>query len=267
MHRILIKSGIRRRIQARPITVISDYCTDHSQYETSSSNLDQAQAGGRDCQRAIAVFMYQTGAGKIMNLTESDFVLQLVETEHRSANTFQLLMSLVRLRLDETDDPAARDQLAWIGDVLLTVSLLQRRLQCHGEPNFGLCLKDFVKSWQSMLKDQSVRIEADVESIDLSPTISSTLALIVQELVTNSVKHNLGDADRHVQIKFKREGLIAELTVSDNGPGLSQEALKSQGLGLKIMRKLSTAIGAHMDIGNGFPGTVACIRLPLVEAN
>ncbi len=212
-------------------------------------------------------FMPQIGAGKMMNLTESDFVLQLVETEHRSANTFQLVMSLVRLKLNQTADPSARDQLAWINDILLTICVLQRRLQCYGETNFGHYLTEFVESWQSVLKDQTVRIEADVDSIDLSPGVSSTLALIVQELVTNSVKHHLGDVEGRVQIKFKRKGPEAELTISDNGTGLPQEALKSEGLGLNIMKRLSAAIGAQMEIENGFPGTIARIRLPLLAMN
>lgn len=203
----------------------------------------------------------------MMSFSESDIALQLIETEHRSANSFQLVMSLVRLKLNQTDNPSARDQLTWVTDVLRTVNLLQRRLQSCDETNFGHYLNEFVKSWQSVLKDQAVCIEADVDSIDLSPSVSSTLALIVQELVTNSVKHHLGDVEGHVQIKFRRRGSEAELTVSDNGPGLPREALRSEGLGLNIMKRLSAAIGAQMEIGNGFPGTIARIRLPLRTAN
>jgi signal transduction histidine kinase len=120
---------------------------------------------------------------------------------------FQFLTGIVHLRLKQTPDPVARDQLAWGLEVIRAVSL-----------------------WRPLLEAQSIRIEADTERLELGSDLSSSLALIVQELLTNSAKHAFKGAGGVVRIGLESRGSEAELTVTDNGQGrASTHALLPRG--------------------------------------
>jgi two-component sensor histidine kinase len=186
--------------------------------------------------------------------------LQVAEIHHRVANCFQFLTSTIHLRLKQTSDPVARDQLAWVLEVIRTVSLLQRHLTSHRGQNFEDYLEELVKYWQPLLEIQSIRIEVDTEPVEVGSDVSSVLALIVQELLINSVKHAFNDAGGVVRIGLKCRGSEAELTVRDNGQGVPERKLCAPGVGMTIMRQLSEQIGAAIEIDSCASGTVARLR-------
>jgi PAS domain S-box-containing protein len=83
------------------------------------------------------------------------------------------------------------------------------------------------------------------------PKVTTHLYRIVQEAVANSVKH--GKASR-VRILFKATPEGGELTIQDNGFGLSAQAQLAPGMGLRIMRYRADIIGATFAIESR-PGT------------
>jgi hypothetical protein len=70
---------------------------------------------------------------------------------------FQFLTGIVHLRLKQTPDPVARDQLAWGLEVIRAVSL-----------------------WRPLLEAQSIRIETNTERLEFGSDLSSSPSLIVQ---------------------------------------------------------------------------------------
>jgi two-component sensor histidine kinase len=202
----------------------------------------------------------------MMNSIQHETELPVAEILHRVANCFQLLTSTVHLRLKQTSDPVAGDELAWVLEVIRTVSLLQRHLTSHRGQNFEDYLQELVKYWQPLLEFRSIRIEADTEPVELGSNISSALALIVQELLTNSVKHAFNGAGGVVHIGLKCCGSEAELTIGDNGQGVPERRPCSPGTGMTIMRRLSEQIGAAMKVDSCESGTVARLRFPVGAA-
>jgi Histidine kinase-, DNA gyrase B-, and HSP90-like ATPase len=151
-------------------------------------------------------------------------------------------------------------------EVIRAASLLQRHLTSDGDQNFGDYLQELVKCWRPLFEVQSIRIETDTEPVELGSDISSSLALIVQELLTNSAKHAFNDAGGVVRIELNCRGSEAELTVTDNGQGMRQQTLCSPGLGMTIVRQLSERIGATIKIDSHASGTVARLRFPIGDA-
>ena len=78
------------------------------------------------------------------------------------------------------------------------------------------------------------------------PTMATDLYRIVQEAVTNAVRH--GDPDS-VQVTVKQEQGIVTLDVSDDGTGISVKASDNNGMGLRIMRYRANIIGAELEVG------------------
>jgi two-component sensor histidine kinase len=192
--------------------------------------------------------------------------LQVAEIRHRIANCFQLMIGAIHCRLKQTADPVARDQLVWARDIIHTMSLLQGRLTSDAGQSFADYLRDLAKYWQPLLEVQSVHIEVDADPVDLGPGVSSSLALIAQELVTNCVKHGLDGTTGWIRIELKRRDAEVELVVADNGRGVSKDRRARSGLGMTIVSQLSKRIGAVMEFDGGVSGTIARLRLPIAGA-
>jgi two-component sensor histidine kinase len=198
-----------------------------------------------------------------LNRSESD--LRLAELRHRLANSFQLVSSLVRIRLNRVSDPEARRQLAWVLDVVTALSLLQRRLAENRDNAFSSYLAEVASVWQRMSEDRGVKLKVEAECIEVKPDAVSSLALIVHELVTNAVQHAFPDGmagSVHISLRRAADEGWAELTVTDNGKGLPVGDPRPGSLGLELVERLSRQLGGEFEIA-GYSGTTARVRFPL----
>lgn len=104
------------------------------------------------------------------------------------------------------------------------------------------------------------------------------LSQIFMNLLRNAIQATQGQASRQLQIRVWREGPMAHITLTDNGPGLSAEALsqvgtaffttKSDGLGvgLSISKSIAQQHGGSLSIGNSpSGGAVVELQLPVVD--
>jgi signal transduction histidine kinase len=104
--------------------------------------------------------------------------------------------------------------------------------------------------------DESIRIH--------DRTIANQLYRIVQEAVTNSVKHG---AARQVDIRLAKDGPDLCLTIIDDGIGFPDTPPKSEGLGLRLMQHGAALTGATFDVRrNGKHGTIATFRVKHIES-
>jgi signal transduction histidine kinase len=104
--------------------------------------------------------------------------------------------------------------------------------------------------------DESIRIH--------DRTIANQLYRIVQEAVTNSVKHG---AARQVDIRLAKDGRDLCLTIVDDGIGFPDTLPKSEGLGLRLMQHGAALTGATFDVRrNGKHGTIATFRVKHFES-
>jgi two-component sensor histidine kinase len=68
---------------------------------------------------------------------------------------------------------------------------------------------------QSMAEDRRIRYKA--EAVSLPVQQSAALVMLVNELVSNAIKHGTGE----INITLQRDGQRARLEVYDGGPGFS----------------------------------------------
>lgn len=105
------------------------------------------------------------------------------------------------------------------------------------------------------------------------------LTFIVMNVLRNAAEATEGQAQRHVGICLRREGQMAHLTVTDNGPGMTAEVLgqvgtaffstkpQGMGVGLTISKSMAKRHGGRLLMGN-HPSGGASIELqwPAPEA-
>jgi two-component sensor histidine kinase len=72
---------------------------------------------------------------------------------------------------------------------------------------------------------------------ELTTERSTTLALVLTELVANAVQHGLADASGEISVEAERDNHLLRVEVTDNGAGLAEGKIGS-GLGTQIVRTL-----------------------------
>ena len=95
-----------------------------------------------------------------------------------------------------------------------------------------------------------VRVEGATPAGMSNGKTATELYRIVQEAVTNAVKHAQA---RTIAIRLARRKGVLEVRVSDDGVGLPNTT-SSDGMGLRIMRYRAASIGARLAIEPGASG-------------
>lgn len=107
----------------------------------------------------------------------------------------------------------------------------------------------------------SLRIE---QAIDLDKNTSIALYRILQEALTNVIRHANATT---LQVSLLRTEDAVQLTVKDNGRGISNEQMRNGSLGILGMRERASFIGGRLEIsGANGEGTQITVNLPLKEA-
>ena len=107
----------------------------------------------------------------------------------------------------------------------------------------------------------------DLERVTLSIDKAIPSGLILNELLTNALKHGRGaDGKLRVLISLKQVGGEAVLVVEDQGGGLraSYKELSRQSLGLQMVSSLTYQMKAKLTTSNT-PGARFQIAIPLAD--
>jgi len=92
--------------------------------------------------------------------------------------------------------------------------------------------------------------------VDIPPHVFLQLLRIVQEALTNVLKH--AQASR-VTVRLRADALAIEIAVSDDGRGLGHPK-PPEGRGLANMRSRAARIGAHFAIADQHPGVLVSVK-------
>lgn len=173
----------------------------------------------------------------------------LGEVHHRVKNNMQTLISILKLQAAAAGDKKVSDLLSESQDRIRAMSLVHEKL---------FRTKDFAHiPYDSYIRDltttlmgaysiavSGVALEMDIEDIALDIDTAMYLGLIINELVTNSLKHAFPSGrSGAIKICLKKpggNGGFFELRVSDNGVGLPDalDFRKTKTMGLFLVTNL-----------------------------
>jgi len=180
----------------------------------------------------------------------------LKEVHHRVKNNLQIIVSLLNLQSGKIKD---RKILAAFDEVrhrVYSMALLHEKL--YKSENFAeVPFKDYLSTLCRDLVSAfgatgRLRLDFDLEEIDLSVDTALPCGLIVNELITNAIKHAFPKGrEGRIDVRFKRtDAKAAELTVADDGTGLPAglDVARAETLGLKIIHILTDQINGKMHV-------------------
>jgi two-component system, sensor histidine kinase PdtaS len=194
---------------------------------------------------ALAIENAQLHQATRQNL-EAKSVL-LAELHHRVKNNLQTVASLLSLALRHSKSEEAsntlRESYNRVRSIAAAHDLLSR--QAIGVTTIEAVARKVIELLEPTLQGKAaVRFVVEGEAIELETREATTLAILLNELLTNAVRHGLRGRDQGtIRVLYGRQGSQVWVTVADDGNGLPPEFSlgKNKGLGLSIVRTLVEA--------------------------
>jgi len=178
------------------------------------------------------------------SLEEKDLLLR--EIHHRVKNNLQVISSLLSLQSQQVADPDVARLFRESQGRIRSMALIHEQLYRSGilgRVDFAEYL-DYLTDQLTRTLDapgRSVRVEVEADPILLPLDLAIPSGMIVNELVSNAMKHAFPD-DRagRIEVTFHRDEYGYVLTVADNGVGMPAEAPpeKSGALGMTVVEAL-----------------------------
>jgi two-component sensor histidine kinase len=183
----------------------------------------------------------------------------LKEVHHRVKNNLQLISSLLNLQAANVTDPAVAELFSDSRNRVRSMALVHENLYRAG--NFAripmathierLC-GHLARAYD--LHRQRVELEIAVDEIELDMNTATSCGLIINELVSNALKHAFAGRGGHLRVSLQRDGDSRYvLRVADDGVGIDRDvAVENAGsLGLQLVGDLTQQIRGSLSVEAG----------------
>jgi two-component sensor histidine kinase/HAMP domain-containing protein len=205
------------------------------------------------------------------SLQEKEVLLQ--EVHHRVKNNMQIISSMLRLQFRNTKDEHLESLMSELQQRIHTMSLVYEKLYqstslSHIDlPDFISHLSQELLSSFGVSADQ-VLLKLDLEPMTLDVNCTIPCGLIINELITNSLKYAFAEGKKGgIEIMLKMlEHQRVFLSVCDDGPGLPAGTnwKHSHSSGMRLIHILSEQLKGEYKLKND-NGT--CFELIFREEN
>ena len=203
------------------------------------------------------------------SLKEKEVLLR--EIHHRVKNNLQIVSSLLSMQQQRTDDFSASQILLESKQRLFTMAMIHEELY-NNQDLSGIDLAKYLprligKLFTGMGRNRRIRHEEQIESVRLPLDIAIPCGLIVNELITNTLKHAFeGESLGLVQTTVKMENDIIVLKIKDDGCGFPDgfKPQESDTLGMQLISALANQLEAELHWYNDNGGIVV-LEVPFTE--
>lgn len=237
-HRILAR---RVQLQSGPALHVQLDALAESRFATLTSKVDELN-------NEIAVRRH---AEAVLQESVRERELLVRELQHRVKNNMQMLESMLRRAERETQTPEARSAIQEVSGKVRAVAAVQRLLYATDNPTTlsSRALIDAVMASATSLAPADVTWCRDCDQFLLEVSTASAIALIVNELLTNAVKHGRpADGAPRIAVTFHKRGPGTRLVIADNGPGFDYCERIGASSGLELVKGLVRQIRGTLSI-------------------
>ncbi len=243
------------------------------------SPRDAAQLSGFFLASGIIVYsisLLERTRGRLQSaLAEKEVLLK--ELYHRTKNNLQVVSSLISLQCSRGyDSESIQSMCEDIQSRLKAMALVHEKLY-RSEDLAHVNMRDYVGDLSRsilhgypLLKENLV-LAYSIEDILLPIELVVPCGLIINEFMSNSMKHAFPEGKGRIDISMRAAGDAIELIYRDDGPGLPPDIdlMKTRSMGLRLvttlaMKELKGSIDFIRDDGGGKKGGEFVIRFPAV---
>ena len=251
----LLQNSVDPKSQGHLVQISCDFLSE------CVSPYEMAQRGFQEAVRAL----------RQLNETLEEEIKRIAYSVHDEAGQLLVAVHLALANLALDLPPGRKEQVTQIEELLGEVEKHLRRYSHELRPTI---LDDlgwipairFLAEGISKRANLPIHIEAKVSG-RLPGTIETTLYRVVQEALTNAVKHAQA---KNIWIRAWLKDRVLHCSIHDDGAGFDAPAVQGtpgrKGLGLIAMRERLSAIGGTLWIESSHRnGTELSIRLPMED--
>lgn len=187
--------------------------------------------------------------------------LRFDEYDHRVKNNTQMMLSVLATAGRSALNQEARFALDAVTSKLKAIVHVQSILQRAGHVPSLRCddlLRELSRTIQAASPCNFALI-VDSDPVELPSSAALPLGLILNELLTNSIKHGINAHHGCVRVSLKILGDSVELRVEDNGPGLRPSEVARRNSGLTLVEHLASQLHGQFQMHPG-PGGRGVLR-------
>ena len=213
--------------------------------------------------------LYRSESALRRALAERDLLLK--EVNHRVKNSLQLVLSMLSLQGHRFKEPETRELFTKAISRVTAIAAIHERLYQDADPLTvemhtyltGLCA-ELVRA--SGIEDTAqASLQLEVEELRLPTEHGVAVALVVNELVMNALKHaQPATGPAVISVRLVRHGVgQVRLTVSDNGETPEQSSAEVAGLGKQLIRMLARQLNGAVGIERAQGNYAVHVTFPL----
>jgi PAS domain S-box-containing protein len=197
-------------------------------------------------------------------LREREVLLQ--EIHHRVKNNLQVISSMLNMQMRQVNEPQTRNALEECKTRVEAIALIHEQLyqsKDYRQIPFTKYVGVLIQSIASMsgVVGRRVVLDAGMDLIELPVDKAIPCGLIINELVTNALKHAYPEGrSGEVRVSLRRKDGQLELSVADDGVGMSTSNGSGDSLGMQLVETLVSQIRGKLTSvqTNGMTFSVTC---------
>ncbi len=189
------------------------------------------------------------------SLREKEVLLQ--EVHHRVKNNLQIISSLINMQLRRLPDSSSRETLEQCQHRVQAIALIHEKLY-QAKSLASVPLPEYIGSLArdifqaASVPATGVSLELAIPEIALPIDVAIPCGLILNELITNALKHAFPDGRQgSIRISVERpDATRVTLTVTDNGVGLPTgfDIARCHSMGLRLVDTLARQLNAQLGL-------------------
>ncbi|QDH33816.1 histidine kinase dimerization/phosphoacceptor domain -containing protein [Porphyrobacter sp. YT40] len=170
------------------------------------------------------------------------------EVDHRMKNSLASVGALLSMKAMREKDAAVRHALEDASNLVRSISSLHAELhEIGGNEQVNLrSLFGRIEADLSKLLPDGVTLRITVGDDAVTPKLANALVLIVNEFVSNSIKHAFGTGSGSIRIAIAGGGKGWTILCRDDGSATEQDAQRAaagSGLGTQVIQSLASSMG------------------------
>lgn len=207
----------------------------------------------------ILVLLYKTvqsnkRKNKLLQIKNKETEFLLKEIHHRVKNNLEIVSSLLALQSEQITDRQVRDAMQKSQHRVHSMSMIHQKLY-QSKSMSAIEMKEYFTNLGNYIVDtfgagDRISVECKMKTLELDVDTAVPIGLIVNELLTNSLKYAFPNGEKgRVIIKLSEKQGHLFLEVSDNGIGKPLSGTnEGTGFGTKLVSLLTKQLEGNMSL-------------------
>lgn len=216
------------------------------------------------------LYKKQRSKNSIIQKQADDMQVLMKEIHHRVKNNLQVISSLLDLQSLSIKDEQASGAVKESKLRVQSMALIHQNLYSEGNIK-GILMEDYIKKLVENLfhsyniEPNKIKLITDIDYLNLDVDTVIPLGLILNELISNSLKYAFHEQENgEILVALKETQQQLKLQVKDNGCGFppNLNKIKQESFGFNLIVAFSQKLKAKLDI---FNDNGACVAMSITR--